>query len=228
MDNQYIEQKARELQTQIWKERAKLWPSNVPEPARMLSPHVAAQVLGVRFEEVDDLGRFGHQGNHFEVAGTFDRSKNVISVSRKFPVPVMRFTAAHEVGHWLLHPIERAHRDRPIKELSPYKVTRDPLEREADYFAACYLIPRGLLTKAMQDAFQIKGQFAFDETTAYRFAPDDPDSLLYPVRGSLDRELALAVTEGYLGRRFNSLAKQFGVSPTTIAIRLKELNLVAA
>jgi hypothetical protein len=57
-----------------------------------------------------------------------------------------RFTVAHEIGHWVLHlasPRDRANALRLLH--SPSAARRDPRERQADYFAACLLMPRKLV-----------------------------------------------------------------------------------
>lgn len=101
----------------------------------------------------------------------------------------------------------------------------EQLETEANRFAACYLMPRRLLTRHFEATFQTKVPFAFTEGPAFQLCRDDPDSLLRP-EGPLDRALALASAEFFNGRRIYSLAQQFKVSRLTMAIRLKELGLV--
>ncbi|MGH6881774.1 MAG: ImmA/IrrE family metallo-endopeptidase, partial [Hypericibacter sp.] len=162
----------------------------------------------------------------YEIAGLIDRQANKIAVSRKFPPETMRFTGAHELGHWLMHSKEVMHRDRPIKGLSSDGAARSPREQEADYFAACFLIPKKPLVAAFELAFKTKTPFVFNDTSAFWLCGTDPDSLLRADSSSLDRALALASAEHYAGTHFISLAKQFRVSITSMAIRLKELKLL--
>lgn len=55
-----------------------------------------------------------------------------------------RFTIAHELGHFLLHPKKDAFVDyRDNKN----DIKRDPKERQANMFAAALLMPRNLLAK---------------------------------------------------------------------------------
>lgn len=227
MNKSDIENKARHLQRDIWRERNRLWPHGTPKPIDMLDPEIAARILGINFECREELGRFGARGARFEIAGLLNREAGKIAVSKKFTPGEIRFTGAHEIGHWLLHPGAVMHRDRPIKGLAANETSgRPPQEKEADYFAACFLIPGRLLRKALEDTFLIKAPFVFDDASAFHLCPDDPDSLLRPEEGSLARPLSLASAEFWCGRHFNSLAKQFRVSVSTMAIRLNEVSLI--
>lgn len=116
------------------------------------------------------------------------------------------------------------HRDRPLKELGHHP-TRPKHEKEADYFAACFLVPEKL-TRVKFKRFFSSNKFIFNDANAFQISPSDPWSLLRPREGSLDRELALATAVSYGGFRFDNLAKQLGVSATTMAIRIKELGLI--
>ena len=134
--------------------------------------------------------------------------------------------AAHEVGHIVLHPDEKRldfHRDLPIQGLE--REVRDPIEKEADYFAACLLMPRAYVAQQFRARFLCDGQFIFDQNTAYMLRPYDVESLLYP-RRPLQREIVLASAKTIAGRHFDSLAQVFRVSIETMAIRIKELRLV--
>jgi uncharacterized protein DUF955 len=138
----------------------------------------------------------------------------------------VRFTGAHELGHWLLHPGERMHRDRPIQGIAEPRARRPPFEVEADYFAACYLIPGKLLVTAIENTFRVRTPIVVDDTVAYHLRPNDHESLLYADRGSFAVEVAVASATTFNNRHFWSLAEQFQVSITSMAIRLRELHLI--
>lgn len=225
MNKQVIESEARDLQIKIWNKRKEFWPNREPSLFEIPDPELAASILDVGFEYREDLGRFGFRGSHFEVAGQLDRNNRTIAVSRKFSPEVIRFTGAHEIGHWMLHLGESMHRDRPIKGLQYQPSIRPPYEMEADYFAACFLMPRKLVERAFELSFSTK-RFVFNDANAFHLSPSDPGSLLWPRENSLDRELSLATAEFYGGLRFSSLAKRFRVSASTMAIRLSELGLI--
>jgi hypothetical protein len=193
-------------------------------PFEMLDPEVAACVLGVKLEYVSDLS-FGLNNRKYETAGILDRNGKRILIATRFGPEVARFTAAHELGHWLLHPGEVLHRDMPIKGLE--REARDSREREADRFAASFLVPEHFISKVFKLRFLSPDPFVFDHNTAYQLRPYDVPSLLYPESGSLVRERVLSSAKSFNGHRFEtSLAEMFRVSVTTMAIRIRELGLV--
>lgn len=146
----------------------------------------------------------------------------------KFPPRVWRFTGAHELGHWLLHPNKVVmHRDRPILDLSAKRTVREVEEKEADYFAACYLMPPKLVCAKVRQTFGLKLPIRIDDDIAYWLDPNEPDELSRPRVDSDVRELTLAGAISFQGRHFKSLAEQFHVSQRAMAIRLKELGIFA-
>lgn len=224
MNRSAISDIASQLQKELWGHRSEFWPDREPSYFEILDPELAANYLGVGYVLCESLGRFGTRGSQFEVAGSIDRQRRVISVSRRFSAEVMRFTAAHEIGHWLLHPGEVMHRDRPIKGLEDgLSHARPEQEKDADYFAACFLMPGKLVSRTYERLFG-KG-FCFDDAAACQLAAGDFNGFLAPREGSLSRELIMATARAYNGIHFKSLAEQFMVSPTTMAIRLRELKL---
>ncbi len=225
MNKSDIEYAARSLQHDIWRAQARFWPSGAPNPIGMLDPVAAARILGIDFELCEELGRFGDGNDRFETAGMLNRQAGKIAVSRRFPLETIRFTGAHEIGHWLLHPDNVMHRDRPIRGLANETYSRPPQEKEADYFAACFLMPRKLLTAVFKQFFH-KIPFIFNDTTSFWLCQSEPESLLRADEGSLEQALSIASAENFEGKHFNSLSKQFGVSASTMAIRIKELDLI--
>jgi len=223
MDKPKIEGLARQLQIAIWDDRKGIWPDRDPSYFEVLDPELAANHLGIAYAIHESLGKFGAGDDQFEVAGCIDRQRNIIAVSRKFPLEILRFTAAHEIGHWLLHPDEIMHRDRPIKGLDVGTQPRREPEKEADFFAACFLMPGKLVTRSFERLFG--RNFVIDENAAFQLSPSDLNAFLRPRQHSLSRELILATARTFNGLHFNSLADQFSVSPTTMAIRLRELGL---
>lgn len=226
MDAAKIEAEARRLQLEIHANRSALWPEREAHPLEMVDPGVAAHVLGIKFHETPTLSFTVLRGERRVTAGVLDRPGKEIQVATEFGHEVARFTGAHEIGHWVLHPKEVIHhRDRPLGGLQA--ASRPKLEQEADRFAAAFLIPEKFFRNVFQAAFLTDKPFVFDHNTAYFLSPDDQDALLYPEKGSKARELALARATRYGGRRFErSLAEMFGVSPLTMAIRIEELGLI--
>jgi hypothetical protein len=78
----------------------------------------------------------------------------VIGINKGQPHARRRFTLAHEFKHVL-----DAHRDK----ITYSKLTPDQRERVADYFAACYLMPKAMLRRAwtggLQDVDALAGLF---------------------------------------------------------------------
>lgn len=225
MNKADIESRARKLQMQIWEQRHVIWPDREAKPLEMLDPAIAAFILGVKYEIHEELRLLG-QSNQYEIAGIFDRQSEKIAVSRRFSDEIMRFTGAHEIGHFLLHPGHVMHRDRPIKGLASSTYNRASQEVEADYFAACFLMPRKIVKEALESIFLTKAPFVFDDHSAFWLNPGNSAALLRPYDGALDRAHALASAQSYGGRHFTSLAKLFRVSPSSMAIRLTELGLI--
>lgn len=118
------------------------------------------------------------------------------------------------------------HRDRTIGGLNKNIVTRPLREREADYFAACFLMPRKLIITEFKKRFG-NVPFKFDDLKSFQLCKDDPQSLLYSDREELKRELNLARCDFYMNSPIKPLFKMFGVSITSMAIRLNELELIS-
>lgn len=228
MNRSYIQEEARRLLIEIWNNKELLWPDQQLRPIQMLCPKVASHILGLEYQEHTDLdnGIFPYKGkNRFKAAGLIDRQSKKIAVSMDFPIKTVRFTAAHEIGHWILHPNKVMHRDRPIDGSNSTNARRPQAEREADYFAACFLMPANLLESIFEELF-LTNLFIFNDTSAFHLNPNCSDSLLRAEENSLDREFALARCRSFNNNYFDSLSDQFRVTESAMAIRIKELKLV--
>lgn len=224
MDHEKIERQARLVQYEIWHNRQALFPMGVPEPLAMFQPDFAARALGVEYEHREGLGRFGQGGDRFEIAGMIDRNRGIIAISTRFPYPTQRFTGAHEIGHFVLHPHEVMHRDRPV--FDPYGRGRPLHEKEADYFAACLLAPRKLVEEEFAARFTKTPPLPLTDDVAWNLLGESAHDLFGPSAGSLDFAAAVAGTQVFNGKRFRSLASHFGLSVSAMAIRLQELGLL--
>jgi hypothetical protein len=225
MNKPEIEKDAKRLRREIFRSRHEIWPDREPHPFEMVDPEVAAHVLGLAFHSAPDLS-FTVPGRKYETAGILDRQKKSIAVATRFGLDVARFTAAHEIGHWLRHPNDLHFRDAPIKGLE--REVQDPKEREADHFAALFLMPPHFVRKIFGLMFLTDKPFVFDERTINLLGRAyDTEALLYPERDSMLRERALTSTKKFNGQYFEkSLAEMFHVSVGTMAIRIQELELV--
>lgn len=219
-----VERIAIDLQRKIWRARNQLWPNGAPKSAMaMLDPAKACKLLGYEFEVADTLGVYSDRPGKIAVAGQIDRSKKQVRISAEFDTPVQMFTAAHEVGHLLLHPhLNSLHRDRGLNGMG---VARNRVELEADKFAVYFLLPEKLVRSEFEYSF-LTTSFFLNEDTAYALLGSSFHGLkkLSESQRKLSRHLASA--KSYNGKNFYSMAERFGVTAETMAIRLEELGLV--
>lgn len=222
--NAEIEAKATDLQRKMWQDRNEIWlvaaPSN---PIDILDPGIAFRLTGYDFDLVESLGQDFHDGKQIEVAGLIDDTSKQVRISRQFPYDVRSFTAAHELGHALLHDARGLHRDRPLDGTS---VSREPIEREADKFASYFLMP-GKLVKARFEAHFGTSCFSLNDDTSFALTRGTSLDLRKDCKTLRDLSRILASAMSYNGLHFVSLASQFKVSTEAMAIRLEELGLVA-
>ena len=225
MTDEEIELSARRLQVEIYRKRHLLWPDGHPPIVRMFDVEVATKVLGLDLERCEYLYWPLKDGSKGEVAGMIDREEKRITLSIKFRPAVLRFTGAHELGHWELHTSEIMFRDAPIEGASTPNAPRLKVEREADHFAACYLMQRRLVHDVFVERFRQFTPFPFNYDTAMLLRPHDPVSLLRET-DIYERAAVLASIKKFSNLRFYSLAEVFQVSVKSMAIRLVELELV--
>lgn len=219
-----IDERASDLRELVWRSRAdqSVDDSSQPDNSDLVDPEVALGVLGYELFLEESLGTFPSPTGAFEVAGILDALPGKVSVSRKMKPEVRLFTMAHELGHILLHPqLREAHRDRP---LDGSVASRAPIERQADRFASSYLMPAKLVRSRFAAIFGMEEVFLTD-STAFALLRKGAVEATRLVKNSRGLAMALATTERFNGRQVTSLAQQFRVSPTAMAIRLEELKL---
>ncbi len=227
MNKQKIENSARELQLKLWASRQELIGSKNVSPLSVLEPQLAARLLGVNYKTAERIMNpgFGTGGIAQEYAGQIDRSHNIIVISKRFPEMVKRFTGAHEIGHFQLHKGTVHHRDLPIKGLN-LNLNRSIEEREADYFAACFLMPKKQVITAVQTMLRGELPLIMNDHLAHLLHPSDPEAILRANSDSLEPYFSLASCRFLYGKPVIPLADQFMVSPQSMAIRLKELKII--
>lgn len=219
-----IERQARNLHKRIWQNRSQIWPNAIPSnPIYMLDPVIALQFIGYDCNLEETLGQFRSDGKLMEVAGVIDKSSAKVRISRQFNNNIRSFTAAHELGHALLHQTSGLHRDRPLDGTA---LSRDPLEFEADKFATFFLMPQKLIKTNFKKIF-LTDRFSLNEGTAFALGLGDFMTLQEKFKTLRQLSRMLASAEQYNGRHFISLANQFRVSTEAMAIRLEELELLA-
>ena len=224
MDKMAIEKEARRLQSEIWSRRDHRYQFGAPGIPTLFDPRNVADHCGLYFDVRDKLDTDYWGGG--EAAGLWQRNRSTILVSRRYSFEVQRFTAAHEIGHFIMHPQvgdRTLHRELP---LNGPRGNRPPMEQEADYFAACLLMPRKAVVNEFNTRFASKHPLVLNETVAYHLKIDAGTMFSQP-RGSLLFAEAVARAQQFDRRRFPSLAQFFGISAHAMAIRLEELNLVS-
>lgn len=224
MDKAAIEQEARRLQVEIYSRRDVRYQFGVPDIPTLFDPRNVADYCGLFYETRTRLITDWDGGG--EAAGVWQRDHATVLVSTRFSYEVQRFTAGHEIGHYILHPQvgdRTLHREVPVE--GP-RASRPPLEREADHFSACLLMPRKAVVAEFSARFSTKHPLVLTETVAYHLKADERVLFAQP-SGSLMFAESVAKAQQFDHRRFNSLANYFGVSPRAMAIRLDELGLVA-
>lgn len=114
----------------------------------VIAPPVKIEDIASNYELIIVEADFGKDAKN--VAGFIDPEEKKIYVNKNDSDTRQAFTIAHELGHWLLH------RDQLVKEPDKYailyriplgKINGDPIEKEANFFAANLLVPRDLLKK---------------------------------------------------------------------------------
>jgi Zn-dependent peptidase ImmA (M78 family) len=218
-----IKQTARSLQAHLWKNRETIWPGrSISSPLDVLDLQIALKSVGYEYSEVDGFEDVLDERGRTKVAGVINPLRKAVIVSGQFASDVRRFTGAHELGHAVLHPMAGAvHRDRASDGSA---LSYDPVEKEADKFAAYFLMPEKQVVDRFLRVFGVT-PFALTEETAFALGSDLSD--IEKKCGTIkQRCLMLAGAERYNGRNIVSLAAQFRVSKVAMAIRLEELKLV--
>lgn len=223
--NSEIEDIVRELQNTLWLQREKIWKIATPEyPIQLLRPDVVfKKVMDYIYVEPDSLGMYALEEGLFEIAGLIDKTRKLVQVSKSFPEETQKFTAAHELGHAILHKQMVLHRDKAIDGHAASQ--RNPVEIQADKFAAYFLMPKKIVEEVFQEVFETS-KFVINENTTLAIRAGSISDFRLKCKNSRGLARVLSSADYYGGKSFNSLSKVFGVSVETMAIRLEELGLL--
>lgn len=186
-----------------------------------MKPEKVIQLLKFAFHKVDTLAV--NESNE-EIAGIINNQDFTIHISSMYAPEVVNFSTAHELGHALLHDQIELHRDIPL-DGSEIAKNRSIVERQADKFAAYFLMPGKTVKQLFQEFFQTE-QFQINENTSRMLANCSPAELRKTIRDQRDLSRLIAKCEFYNIRPFRSLSKIFNVSVEAMAIRLEELDLI--
>ncbi len=189
---------------------------------RMMPALDAFRLFKYEVHDKEPLGEHNQQ----EVAGLIDKKEYRVYISSQFSSPIRNFTAAHELGHALLHNISGLHRDRPLDGSRTQK-RRNHIEQEADKFAACFLMSPERVRRSFKAIF-LTDKFVINEATTFALSSgESSEGLRRKVRNLRGLTKLLAGCKSYNYRHYEfSLADFFNVSVEAMAIRLEELRLV--
>lgn len=218
MERRDIELQVRELHAQLWHKRHEFYPLGC-HPLHLCEPSLAAELLDYQYAEepIDDWP----PQTRMLTAGLVDPQSRRIIVSPFQDHFTMRFTGAHEIGHVKLHGVDTLLRERPID--GPRLDHQDHKEREADTFAALFLMPERQMFDAFERTFNTAPPIKVDETLAFYIGQGDPNEVLNNPRDPLSPMRKFACWSP-VESEYRSLHEQFRVSVTAMAIRLKELE----
>lgn len=217
-----IEAVAEQAAALMWDFRDLIWTQDAPQFQYEVSkPEITFEkILGYKFGYAS-LGYHQSNGTAFQIAGQISKSEKLVVISKDLPPEVRNFTAAHELGHALLHDgMDILHRDRPLDGSS--NGTKDVREIQADKFASCFLMPRNNVRVVFQSIFLIE-KFTINQNTLFALGFRSISEFRNKYRNlrSLSRFIAK-----YQDKTYQPLHQVFQVSVEAMAIRLEELDLV--
>jgi len=140
------------------------------------------------------------------------------------PREEQNFTAAHELGHAILHCQPIIHRDRPLdgaRNTNP----KDPIEYQADRFATYFLMPTNQVREVFSQWFGVS-KFILNEDNCFKHFNVGPSALRKQTKTLRGLALKLASHKKQHNGRYVSLSNIFKVSKTAMARRLEKLDLV--
>lgn len=223
--NSDIEKIVRQLQNTLWLNQDKIWKNKTLEHhIEVLKPDIVFKnVLNYAYLQPESLGSYVMDNGTFEIAGLIDKQQKIVQVANKFPKEVQNFTAAHELGHAILHGNIIMHRDRPIDGST---IPKSIEEIQANKFAAYFLMPSSLVKSVFFKIFELR-KFVINENTVAAISPGSTTKAFRDrCKDIHGLGVIIATTEYYSVNTFKSLSEIFGVSKTTMAIRLEELGLL--
>jgi Zn-dependent peptidase ImmA (M78 family) len=218
-----IETLATNLLKELWQKRQQIWGWIPSDPTIVIEPAKGLELLGFSLIYEEDLGSYYSDRGDVKTAGVINSETKSVHISKQLPENTHLFTAAHELGHALLHDTSSSfHRDRP---LNGEAMSREQIELEADKFATFFLMPAKLVKSRFVEIFRTE-HFSLTEDTAFALSCNSLMEVKKKHKTLRHISRLLAGTKSYGGRNLYSLANQFRVSIEAMAIRLEELDLI--
>lgn len=214
-----IEKIAKCLRKTIWDRREKLGFQPNAAPISFTDPMLAFKAIGYHFDTVSSLGE--KSAGNSEMAGFIDATNNEARVSARFPPRVQLFTAAHELGHAILHDARGLGLHREVHNDGAIKASRPPIEKQADQFAAAFLMPEKLFRQQFELRFHTN-RFKLDTNNTHGLANEGHKKL----GRARDLSRALATAVRFHSNSFPSLAEFFKLSTESVAIRIEYFELI--
>ena len=217
-----IEGIAEQVGNLLWDFRKLIWEKDTPSwKHEVLKPEIVIEnILGYQFGYAA-LGNHEEDGSSFQIAGQIDKRKKVVVISNVLNAEVRNFTAAHELGHALLHrEVGVLHRDRPLDGSNSY--TRDIKEIQANKFASCFLMPAKAVTNVFYQLFSMN-KFVISQDSL--FSLGESSVIKFKARYRNLRSVSRFIAK-FQGKTYQPIHKIFRVSVEAMAIRLEELDLV--
>lgn len=192
----------------------------------------------------DDLGRLlGVPGTDILGAFWVDRREVIIDQSLDpHENPAMEgrynFSVGHEIGHLRLHLRYVAKADRQVAmfanhEPKPAVICRSsqkkaPIEWQADYFSACFHMPRQQVFDAWSACFGSLRPFVYADVADQGWTRGNKYRGSRPTRETMSKVVEApfephAYAFETIAKEFNSM---FGMSPQAMRIRLENLGLL--
>jgi len=190
---------------------------------------IARDLLGLSVEEREEIARPDKSAKLWiPLAGLLSRVEKKLIIAAGLKPELRRFTAAHEIGHYILHPDAIVFRDSPLTDSSLRSPDSSSLrEREANLFAAEMLMPGKLVCQLFSRLFggPVDGESMTDDE-AYLLTEGTKYARSLSVVAPFDRAKLVAENPSLVTKEYRNLAQVFGVSSTAIAIQLLDLGLV--
>jgi hypothetical protein len=227
---QYIRERANELIRKLWQlERSRRGPALRFRELLPLQPkQIASDLLSLEYEELEEIGDLSLGPVRIALAGLLDRHTSLIAVSARMNLEIRRFTAAHEIGHFVLHPQILSLREDPRTDGAIRAPLRSLREKEADLFAAELLMPERFFNQVFANLWgddDIDGGQLNDDD-AYYLTQGDLTARQISKLSRLERAKLIAREIPMITADALPITEIFGVSPTAAGIRLLELGRV--